>query len=513
MNLKLKTLLLVLPLLVAGCGSSGGGGDSSSSKSEETSSQQGTSEQSTSQGGSSSEIKSVNIRFWHTFGQTVVDAVTSKITAFQDLVKQNTGVDVNIELSYQGSYDDIAKKITNGFAVGNIPTISVAYPDNVADYLEEARIAEEDYVANLDEFINSDYGFGKEKWLGDLYDETDFVEDFYKEGQSYIFDGTYSLPFMKSTEIMFYNYDMVEKAMTYYDPSINSETKIKAFMKNLTWDTFMDLCEVINEHKEAIGNMLELPAYYDSDGNMFVTKMFQNNIAYSSIDDNQKGVIEFAEGKERENTIEMLKDLREIGPKGKNLVTTKGVVGKYGSDYFTNEKVAFSIGSSGGAGYNFPQQDAFNMGVCRVPYSNDNPLYVSQGPTLCMFNNNAISEAENYATKLYAWRFLKYITNGQVNTELCVNGSEGYIPVRNSAYETELFQTFMEEGEKYAECYKVVISDINTDAGYLVSPAFKGSAELRDQGGTLITGVLNATSDDQIDGLLQTAIDNAYLKF
>ena len=317
---------------------------------------------------------------------------------------------------------------------------------------------------------------------------------------------------MKSTEIMYYNYDMVEAAMPYYNPSLNSETKIKKFMKDMTWDDFMDLCRVINAHKSEIGNLLEMPAYYDSDSNFFITKMFQNEIPFSSISERGNGVIDFQDGQTRQDTLKLLKDLRKIGPTGENLITTKGIVGKYGSDYFTNEKVAFSIGSSGGAGYNFPEQDAFTLGVCRVPHSNDNPMYVSQGPTLCMFNDAKLDDAHNYATKVYAWRFLKYITNPTVNAELCINGSEGYVPVRNSAYETAIFQEFMEEGERYAQCYKVILSDINADADYLVTPAFKGSAELRNQVGILVTGTFNATNDDQLDGLLQTAIDNSLLK-
>ena len=585
MNNKLKTLLLIMPLVMTGCGSSGGKSEKTSSQ--QTSSQQQSSAQSqeqsseksseasqqasseasqeasseasqelsseeqsqevsseasqelsseqseelsseelsseaqsseASQAASSEEessgtdIDTVHIRFWHTFGQTVVDAVQDKIEKFQDLVYEHEGMNVEIELSYQGSYDDIATKIYNGFAVGNIPTIAVAYPDNVADYLEAARADKKDYVVDLNDFIESDYGFGNESWLGDAYDESDFVPEFFEEGRHYIFDGTFSLPFMKSTEVMFYNYDLLEEAMKYYNPDLNTERKITDFMSDLTWDKFMELCQSIADNKDKISNLLEIPAYYDSDGNLFITKMFQEEIPYSSIDDNQKGVIDFSQEPYFTETIDMLKDLRAIGPNGNNLMTTKGVVNKYGSDYFTNEKTIFSIGSSGGAGYNFPEQDAFTLGICRVPYSNDNPLYVSQGPTLCMFNNDAISEAENDLTKLYAWRFLKYITNAQINTELCINGSEGYIPVRYSAYESALFQQFMEEGEKYAQCYKVVLNDINNDAGYLVTSAFKGSAELRDQGASLVTGVLNAKSDDAIQGLLQTAIDNALLK-
>ena len=107
---------------------------------------------------------------------------------------------------------------------------------------------------------------------------------------------------------------------------------------------------------------------------------------------------------------------------------------------------------------------------------------------------------------------MKYITNAQASAEICVNGSEGYVPVRNSAYETAFFQQFMEEGERYAQCYKVVVDDINSDAGYLVSPAFKGSASLRDEVGSALTASLNAADKNGISTALTRAINNALLK-
>ena len=129
-----------------------------------------------------------------------------------------------------------------------------------------------------------------------------------------------------------------------------------------------------------------------------------------------------------------------------------------------------------------------------------------------MFNDRGLSQEANDAAQLYAWKFMKYITNGQANAEICVNGSEGYVPVRHSAYETAFFQEFMDEGERYAMCYKVVVDDVNSDAGYLVSPAFKGSAALRDECGSLLTAALNAANKEAIPALINTAVSNAMLK-
>lgn len=505
-NMKVKAFLISLPLVLAslvGCGrknnsiSNTPAGDSSENPQSSV---------------VTPGLNTAKVTFWHTFGQTVVDGLKSKIETFKQLVKENDGVDVTVDMKYQGSYDDIATLISDGFAVNNIPTIAVAYPDNVSDYIDIGKSANKDFVVNLDKFIDDDkVGFGKEKWLGDQHGSDDFVEDFYREGSAYSVSGTYSLPFLKSTEIMFYNMDLLVEFMKGFKPEFNSsKTLISEYMAELEWDEFIDLCKYVKDHASEVSNMLEVPMYYDSDANYIITKMFQNEIEYSSVTAEGKGKIGFASGESYNAVIDLLDEARVNYSNG--LMTTKGIKNTYGSDYFTNEKCLFSIGSSGGSGYNFPQADAFELGVCRVPYENDNPLYVSQGPTLTMFNDKVLSQEQNDINQLYAWKFMKYITNGKVNAEICINGSEGYVPVRYSAYETAFFQEFMEEGERYAMCYKVVVNDINSDAGYLVSKAFKGSAALRDNCGSMLTASLNAANRDALATIVNRCINDTTLK-
>ena len=474
-----KALLLTVPLLLSGC--------------------------------NTDNFKGIKIKFWHTFGQTVVDGLKVKIKAFQDLVKENEGVDLRVELVYQGNYDDIAKKISDGYSVGNKPTISVAYPDNVADYLLISKTAGEEFVVNLDNYINSaEYGFGKEKWLGDKYGKEDFVEEFFNEGSRYASQGTYSLPYMKSTEIMFYNMDLLVKIMKTYKPEFNnSTTKIAEYMSTISWDDFLTLNQYIKDNMPSISSTLEVPFAYDSDANLIISKMFQEGINYTSIGEDGRASINFGSGAELDKTVALLESLNDAYKAG--LMTTKGIRGTYGSDFFTGEKCVFNIGSSGGSGYNFPQQNAFELGVCRVPASNNNPLYVSQGPTLALFNDTGLGTEKNEQTKMYAWKFMKYITNGEVNADLCINGSEGYIPVRNSAYETQVFEDFMVGGENYAKCFDVVVNDINVNCSYLVTDAFKGSAALRDACGSMLTASLKANKED-IPTKIQEAIDAASLK-
>ena len=456
------------------------------------------------------------INFWHTFGKTPGDAVEAQARKFEALIKKQEGVDISFKFTYKGAYGDMVGLVTKSFATSDNPTICVAYPDHVADYFA-AETPSRQFVVNMLPFANdAEIGFGKEAYLGDEEGMDDFVQAFIDEGLHYSKEGLYSLPYMKSSEVMFYNMTALRKAMPLYDSNITSDTQIKNFMNNMTWDQFMDLCEVVNDNKSAIVSTLEVPAFYDSDGNFIISKILQNNIGFSSIDANGKGVLDFngvasatftPSASQTENynkVIALLEELKADYDLG--LFTTKGVFGEYGSNNFTSQKTLFSIGSSGGAGYNFPSSDTFEVGVCKVPASNNNPLYVSQGPSLCLLNNYKVSTDDNAKMIKYAWKFLKYITNKEVNASLTVNGSEGYIPVRESAYDTDTFLSFMENGENYAKTAETVIYDI--DGRYFNTPVFSGSAALRDYIGAALADTLNGeiTAKKALDNAIKETI-------
>ena len=464
-------------------------------------------ESESSQSSVSPQTDKIEISFWHTFGKTLIDAIQKKIDTFQTLVKRNEGVDVTITMRYQGSYDDINDKIGKGFSTSNIPTIAVAYPDHVADYLQAEGNNAGKYVVKLDSYMeDAQIGFGKEAYLSDEYDATDFVDAYLEEGQQYIREGTYSLPFLKSSEVMFYNVEGVKKAMAFYNPEIaTNEAKIEQFLKTMTWDDFMDLCASVKEHKSQIINALEVPAFYDSDSNLFISKMYQNEIPYSHVGENGFGYIDFKDEPYLTKAKEMVQGLKDSYDAG--LITTKGAFGTYGSNNFLQQKTLFSIGSTGGAGYNFPSSEDFHVGVCRVPASNDNPIYVSQGPTLCLLKNPVDSETLTANKVKYAWKFLKYITNADINTSICFDGSEGYMPVRKSAYETDLFLDFMENDDEYSHTADVIINDIGNK--FFNTAVFKGSTVLRDEVGGLIGDVF--AGNKSIDDCFKDAIDHTIL--
>ena len=305
-----------------------------------------------------STFNGLTINFWHTFGKTPADAIQAKAELFAKLVKENEGVDVRIQFTYKGAYSDMVGLVNKSFASGETPTIAVAYPDHVADYFA-AESTPGQYVVDMSRLANDpEIGFGKEAWLGDTKGAEDFVQAFYEEGTSYSREGLYSLPYMKSSEVMFYNKQLIKKAMTEIGSDYTSDAEIEEYLSEISWDDFMDLCQEIvdaNEQGQIAADLLA-PAFYDSDGNLIISKIFQNNIGYASISESGKGVIDFngvasatftpseAQTKNYNDLIALMEEMK--GQYDNGLFVTKGAYGEYGSNNFVAQKTIFSIGGA-----------------------------------------------------------------------------------------------------------------------------------------------------------------------
>ena len=144
-----KRTFLLLPLLIAALTGCGGGEPAEDSSTPASASPSSGAPISTPSGGSK-----VKISFWHTFGQKPEAALKSKVSKFVELIKQNENVDVEVECSYQGAYKDMPRKVTTAIATGDQPTIAIAYPDHVADYLALEGNQPGKYVVNLDTYLN-----------------------------------------------------------------------------------------------------------------------------------------------------------------------------------------------------------------------------------------------------------------------------------------------------------------------------------------------------------------------
>lgn len=441
----------------------------------------------TSCGGSEPEQQTIKIPFWHTFGKTIQVELERQCDTFENYINERDGVKIDIEPQYQGGYNDLVDKMGKGYAIGETPTISVAYPDHVATYLTYG----DDFVCNLDSYFDDPkLGFKADETLNPgLKGIEDFVPAFVEEGQEYIKEGTYSLPLMKSSEVMLYNKPIVTQALS----GMGIETGVETYMNNITWDQFFDLANYVNEHESELGMFTQdndaYPVYYDSDSNLFISQCYQREIPFISTKDGQ-GQIDFNNQKAKD----LVKELNDLHTQ--KVLTTKGAnEGRYGSDWFKAKKSAFVVGSSGGTGYSDPGV-SFEVGVCKFPtYKTadaEHSKYISQGVTLTLLNNKKDSAEINTEKTKYGWEFMKFLTNTENNISIALS-SEGYIPVRNSCYESPEYNEYINEAEYMSKVAKTVIEDIN--GNYLNYPVFKGTDKIRDQVGGIITQTLLGKKD------------------
>ena len=115
----------------------------------------------------------------------------------REFMEQEPHVKVNIYNPLgTGNYNTLEKYVIAGFFKEDYPDIVQCYPDNVVKYISRG------YATPLDKYLdNETYGIRNNT-------ESDYVDAFMSEGSAYDSKGTtYSLPFCKSTELMYYNED------------------------------------------------------------------------------------------------------------------------------------------------------------------------------------------------------------------------------------------------------------------------------------------------------------------
>ncbi len=422
----------------------------------------------------------ITITFYSTMGQDlkkVFDegAVADFNTLFPNITIEHTSV---------GSYDDVRDQIATEISVGNAPNLAYCYPDHVALYNGANA------VATLDDLINdTTYKDKNGNLLFGLSEaeKSDFIQGFWDEGKSFGDGKMYTLPFSKSTEILYYNKTVFDEL------DLDVPT---------TWDEMEQVCDTL---KKAYPD--STPLGYDSDANWFITMCEQMGIPYTDAS------AETLEGKFLFNNDQakgFLADIADWSTKG--WVTTQGKYGNYTSGLFistTTTRSFMTIGSSAGASHQVPKKGSdgqypFDVGVAPIPQANvNNKKVISQGPDICIFKNKDPNKV------LASWLFLKFIT-----TDVASQGefgiASGYLPVIKSVAENPAYQQHM-QGEGNDSLTAMAAKLCNDMAEYyFTSDAFEGSSDARDQVGNALTAVVNNTKT--IDQALKDAFDECIYK-
>ena len=422
----------------------------------------------------------VTITFYHTMGANLREVLDAFIIEFNKLYP-------NIKVVHEqvGGYEDVRDQIKTELTVGNQPNIAYCYPDHVALYnVAKAVVTLDDLIASQIEVTRAD---GGKEILGlTAEQQADFIEGYYAEGKEFGDGKMYTLPFSKSTEVLYYN-------KTFFTENNLQPPK--------TWDELETLCEKIKQIDPE-----SIPLGYDSESNWFITMCEQYGSDYTSAtgehylfnnDTNKQFVKEFREWYQKE------------------YVTTQAIYGAYTSGLFTattGQRSYMSIGSSAGAKHQRPAANdkgeyAFEVGITTIPQVDaNNPKVISQGPSVCIFKDANPQEV------IASWLFVKFLTTN-VNFQAAFADASGYVPVLKSVADHPTYKAKMDAADGFDNITylsaKVCMEQSNA---YYTSPAFNGSAKARDEVGSLIQaafiGDASAGLDALIDKVFQDAINN-----
>jgi len=419
----------------------------------------------------------VTVKFDHTMGSNLRDVLEIYIKEFNKLYPN-----ITIEHEQVGNYDDVRDNIAVELTVGNQPDMAYCYPDHVALYNLSKRVVALDSL--IDSKIEVTRADGTTEILGLTEEQkADFIAGYYEEGKEFGDGLMYTLPFSKSTEVLYYNKTFFEK----HNLSVPT-----------TWDEMEALCAKIREIDPN-----SIPLGYDSESNWFITMCEQQNSPYTS-----------ATGEnflfDHEDNRAFVARFREWYKKG--YITTQEILGSYTSELFTsdeNPKSYMSIGSSAGATHQRPTKGSdgkypFEVGIATIPQVNpDSPKVISQGPSICLFMS------ENPQETIAAWLFLKYLTTN-VDFQAEFSMASGYVPVLKSVSENEFYADFLNkaDGGDYVSALAAKVC-LAQEKAYFTSPAFVGSSDARSQVGLLIQNCIAApgeNADEIIDKAFKDAV-------
>ena len=429
------------------------------------------------------------------------DEPTGESTMMDSIVASFEDKYPNIDIVYEqsGQYGTIHETIQNNIRnLNNLPNMAVCYPDYVVNYLDSG------YVLKMDSFMeNSQYGFGHDANNNGATESdtlaSDVNEQFLEEGQQYRLKGTYSLPWYKNSEALFYNADVLdeqlddanyEEKLTNWQGLIEIARKLKSKSFDTYWSTWVGGddggYQILPHHVYWKGETIPTdgsapenyatPISYDSIDNLFITFAEMMDVPYTAGDTDGNGTVTKEEAilfynpttGAADETVQMIKMLKGWYDEG--LITTSEMLdeegnGDYGcwNEYTYNQNSFIYINGSKNAWYG--SYNTFRGKVLPTPVidagmleetptvknKNANSKAMSQGANIVFFDKG---DEANQA----AWLFYKYLTNTQNSSTVGLQMTS--MPIRSSSYETEDFKEAMAAKESFPE----EISDPTTNS-------------------------------------------------
>jgi multiple sugar transport system substrate-binding protein len=361
--------------------------------------------------------ETVEVTFWHAMNGPHQEAITELTDKFNESQDEIVVKEMN-----QGDYSSLQQSIMAAGVSNDLPTMSQLTPGQVPD------LAENNLLQPLDDLIVSDTAFSQE--------ELDEVYEGFLEGVKY--DGKmYSMPFSKSTRIMFYNQEILDE----YGVDVPA-----------SWDEVIELGEKMTEagdERVAMGleNSFEME---------FETMARQNGSAFIDQETLQVDI-------DSPESVEALQFL--VDAVNNDHARTAGEDG-YFSGPFSRGESALYIGSSAGVAHVQPSADenGLDWGTAEIPTFNDEKLTLLAGNDLGVYASATEEEKEA------AVSFIHFLLQPE-NTAFWAMET-GYVPITRAAQDVPEYQAFLEENPTAEAANKELVYAAN-------SAMFKGHGEYR----------------------------------
>lgn len=389
---------------------------------------------------------------------------------------------IKVTMKLYSDYSIIYRDVITNIPTQTTPNVCITYPDHIATYKSGKNI-----VVPLDELLYDEkFGFGGSEIAFDAPTAEEIIPEFLREG---VLDGEqYAVPFMRSTEALYFNKTYVE-ALGYEIPEV------------ITWDFVWEVSNAALEKNDdgtykINGQNKLIPFVYKSTDNMMIQMLRQYGGEYS----NDNGDILIF----NDTTREILHTVAENSKTGAFSTFAQS---SYPADLLNRGQCIFAIDSTAGSvwmGREGPlstvsPDDAldFELGITMIPQPSESskPIMISQGPSICMFNKEDPGEV------IASWIFIQYLLSNDV--QIAYSQTEGYVPVTRKAQTSEEYLDYLsrageldENGDNYLYyAPKIAVSKIllENTANTFITPVFNGSASLRMASGEMIEQIIDAT--------------------
>lgn len=355
---------------------------------------------------SKKENEKVKITFWHNLYPEEEQILKEIISEFE---KEYPGI--KVLASNKGNWGQIFKHVTNALTVDKQPNLVVSYPDHTRFYFNSGK------VIPLNKFSEVDEEFAKNlktfPFLEGYFEPIQIEDNKEEEGIVVDKNNRYYLPFLKTTEIMFYDSSLLKETYKELKDKSSNTKEFKEFDKlvnqygclskeSLQWSDMEKICQILKQKKAQDF----IPIIVDSESNLFIISAKQKNIKYP-ISKNDIG--NFLNEDAIKDILEKFKDLYD----NKHLTLSKLTGEENIKTLINNKSFAFYITST-------RRLDTLSNMKDFTPHFHSIPTFdvdknILQGSNVNLFYS--AKEEEIFVS----WFFAKYLALPKVNEKFLLN--------------------------------------------------------------------------------------------